>query len=318
MTVDPHWDKVVLALPMTGANNSTTFTDVSPSPKTITRYGNTKISTAQAKWGQGSGLFSANTSGISDHVRTELSSGIGTQPFTIQSWIYPTATSNAAAIIPISDFRPNATWDTLENSDNGFLFYFRGLSNKIAFLYGSGSTLIEGTSILSANSWYHFLGSRDSSNTLRLFINGQLESTANNVTNNFSRTRVSVGGYPTMVNLYDRFMQDVSLHIGVALATADFTPPSEPMFTNRGAISGTVYEKNQAGVYVSGAYPVRVYRRADGVLAASTTSAADGTYTIDTLPIYDAQLNPIEYYAVALDTAATWQSPGLKEQVFPT
>jgi hypothetical protein len=40
---DPHRSSVVLHLPMTGADNGTTFTDVSPSPKTITRNGDTKI-----------------------------------------------------------------------------------------------------------------------------------------------------------------------------------------------------------------------------------------------------------------------------------
>ena len=85
-----------------------------------------------------------------------------------------------------------------------------------------------------------------------------------------------------------------------------------------GTISGTAYEKNDAGVFVPGAYPVRLYKRSDGSLVASTTSAADGSYTLSNVPITDGEGDPIEYYAVALDTAATWQSPGLAEQVFPS
>ena len=85
-----------------------------------------------------------------------------------------------------------------------------------------------------------------------------------------------------------------------------------------GSISGTVYEKNDAGVFVPGAYPVRLYKRSDGSLVASTTSAVDGSYLIENILLEDAESNPIEYYAVALDTAASWQSPGLAEQVFPS
>jgi hypothetical protein len=85
-----------------------------------------------------------------------------------------------------------------------------------------------------------------------------------------------------------------------------------------GSISGTVYEKNSGGVFVPGAYPVRVYRRSDGALVASTTSAENGGYIVSGLPLQDGEANPIEYYVVALDTAETWQSPGLAEQVFPS
>lgn len=85
-----------------------------------------------------------------------------------------------------------------------------------------------------------------------------------------------------------------------------------------GAISGTVYERDNAGGYVPGAYPVHLYRRSDGVLVASTTSAADGSYTISGIPRTDGEGAPIEYYAVALDTEATWQVPGLAEQVYPS
>jgi len=45
-----HYDKCSLLLPMDGANNGTTFTDWSPSPKTVTRNGNAKTVTAQSKY----------------------------------------------------------------------------------------------------------------------------------------------------------------------------------------------------------------------------------------------------------------------------
>ena len=56
---DQYWRNVVLALPMDGANGSTTFTDISPTPKAVTRYGNAQISTAQSKFGGASAIVAS-------------------------------------------------------------------------------------------------------------------------------------------------------------------------------------------------------------------------------------------------------------------
>lgn len=44
MAGDPYWNNVVLAMHMDGANNSTTFTELTG--KTITPYGNAQINRA--------------------------------------------------------------------------------------------------------------------------------------------------------------------------------------------------------------------------------------------------------------------------------
>jgi hypothetical protein len=312
MTIDPHWDKVVLALPMTGANNSTTFTDVSPSPKTITRSGDTKISTAQSMWGQGSGLFD----GAGDYLSAANNNAfkLAETAFSIETWIRPATVSSIRGICS----QRNNT------GTSGWVFWVRDTA-KLGFVYASSSAVswvdLTGNISIAINEWTYVTVVYNGT-TLFLFVNGVLDASTSSFTGTPSEStdafHVGRDRFNNTTRDWNGYIQDLRITKGIARYTADFTPPAEPMFTNRGAISGTVYEKNQVGVYVPGAYPVRVYQRADGVLAASTTSAADGTYTIDTLPLYDAQLNPIEYYAVALDTAATWQSPGLKEQVFPT
>jgi hypothetical protein len=89
---DPYRSNVVLHLPMTGANNSTTFTDVQPTPKTITRNGDTKISTAQSKWGQGSGYFDGTGDYLTLANHADFALGAGN--FTIEFWIYYNNTAN--------------------------------------------------------------------------------------------------------------------------------------------------------------------------------------------------------------------------------
>ena len=48
---------VVFQLACDGSNGSTTFTDSSPSPKTVSVFGNAQVSTAQSKFGGASAAF---------------------------------------------------------------------------------------------------------------------------------------------------------------------------------------------------------------------------------------------------------------------
>jgi hypothetical protein len=76
-------------------------------------------------------------------------------------------------------------------------------------------------------------------------------------------------------------------------------------------VSGTAYEYNGSGVAIPGAYPVYLYRRATGVLVASTMSGADGAYTFDGL-ISD------EYYVMALDNTSPIQRSAIVDKVVPS
>lgn len=80
--IDPHWENVVLAMPMAGPNGSTVFTDLKG--KTVTGYGNAVITTSQYKfWGS-----SAYFDGVGDYLSTpdnqDFESDSGN--FTIDVW----------------------------------------------------------------------------------------------------------------------------------------------------------------------------------------------------------------------------------------
>ena len=61
MDYDLYYDKVSLLLPMTGANNSTTFIDQSSHNKTPTLYGGAKIVQSAESFDGGSGYFSGSS-----------------------------------------------------------------------------------------------------------------------------------------------------------------------------------------------------------------------------------------------------------------
>jgi hypothetical protein len=78
---DPNYASVSLLLHMDGTNGSTVFTDLSPVPKVVTRFGDAQISTAQSKFGGSSAYFD----GTGDYLTVASSAdfGFGTGDFTI-------------------------------------------------------------------------------------------------------------------------------------------------------------------------------------------------------------------------------------------
>jgi hypothetical protein len=64
--VDPVFNNVSLLLHGNGTNGSTTITDNSPTPKTVTAVGNAQISTAQSKFGGASIAFDGTGDYLTD------------------------------------------------------------------------------------------------------------------------------------------------------------------------------------------------------------------------------------------------------------
>jgi hypothetical protein len=218
---DPYRNNVVLHLPMTGANNSTTFTDVSPSPKTITRYGDTKISTAQSVWGQGSGLFD----GTGDYLTVPSSTDLQLSgDLTIEAWVY-------RSVLDAGNFRTIATKRPNTNPASEWGFYF-ATDGKIAlFTYdGTNTNSVYSASSLSATTWYHIAAVRSGA-ALLLFIDGQLSNTATETYPMVANTSpLNIGNDPTNAARYfNGHLQDLRITKGVARYTADFAPPSGPL-----------------------------------------------------------------------------------------
>jgi hypothetical protein len=124
--VDPVFNNVSLLLHGNGTNGSTTITDNSPSPKTVTAVGNAQISTAQSKFGGASIAFD----GSGDYLTVLNSSqfNFGVDDFTIEAWFYRTSTAQFEIA---SCGNPGA---------DGFFF----TSNTSAINFGTGSAVVLG------------------------------------------------------------------------------------------------------------------------------------------------------------------------------
>lgn len=207
---DLYASSVSLLLPMEGPNGSTTFTDLSGTPKTVTRYGDTKISTAQSKWGNGSGYFDGQGDYLLvPHDNTLLLDG----DFTIEWFVMLSAYANTN------------TWPRIlakqEDVSGGMVVFYDSSGVCIAKFDGSISVIV-GTLPLAA--WAHVAIVR-AGTQVKTYLNG--------VTSFSGTVSGTVGGsYPIYIGqsvnggwVANGYLQDLRITKGIARYTANFTPP---------------------------------------------------------------------------------------------
>jgi hypothetical protein len=212
---DSYFSNVSLLLHGDGTNGSTTITDNSPSPKTVTANGNAQISTAQSKFGGASIAFD----GTGDNLSVAESTGFdfGSANFTVECWIYANSlsASDYAALMGFHDAINFNAWGAYVRS-NG------------VFFYGSTATLTGGGTV-NTSTWYHFAASRSGS-TIRVFLDG-IEVNSDTVFGTYVAGGLlfrvgddNTGGNPA----FNGYIDDLRITKGVARYTANFTPPTAP------------------------------------------------------------------------------------------
>jgi hypothetical protein len=227
--VDLYRSQVSLLLHGDGTNGSTTITDSSPTPKTVTAFGNAQISTAQSKFGGASIAFD----GSGDYAFVTSSSafdlGISNEPFTVEFWFYRNSTGNHAFL---GKGGGSANWNTSTGYqyfafiENGVLYWM--WNQNIAL---SAPVSISTSTLPAINQWHHYAASYDGTNT-KLFINGtQIGSDNSNIYIAPSAANiVIVGASPVNASLIslNGYIDDLRITKGIARYTANFTPPTAP------------------------------------------------------------------------------------------
>lgn len=219
---------VKLMLHCNGVDGSTTITDSSSSPHTLTAQGDAQIDTAQKEFGTGS-LLVSSTSGYvnsADHDDWQLDGGAGS-PFTIDSWIRLTDNSSLAMICS------HAT-----DGNNKWTWSYTG-SNTLLFDFSSGGGLLLRFSAPfspSNNTWYHVVLERINSDNAatgwKIFTsgneqtltktNGNWNANIPNFTGNFEIGRDAGDGS----GKFDGWIDELRISKGIARWTANFTPPT--------------------------------------------------------------------------------------------
>lgn len=160
-----------------GTDTSTTFTDSSLTPHTITPSGTAQIDTAQSKFGGASMLLDGN----SDYVSTPdfAALDLAAADFLIDCWVRRTSTSANDTICARST-----------SGVSYFYLAFEGLDLRLRD-YVSGNVFdMTRTLVMSTNTWYHIEASRTGT-AWRIFLNGVQQGAT--VTDATSLTARAVG-----------------------------------------------------------------------------------------------------------------------------
>ena len=207
---DPFIGSVSLLLHGDGTNGSTTITDSSPTPKTVTAVGNAQISTAQSKFGGASIAFD----GAGDTLTISNAASVlsGTESFTAETWVWTNNTTNQ---VIFTNYLSSLVGVSLYVVSNSIRFYYRGNVN------------IDTATALPVNQWNHIAVSRDGLST-KVFLGGsQIGSTLSDNYSLSGASTITVGALEGGAFL-NGYIDDLRITKGVARYTANFTPPDAP------------------------------------------------------------------------------------------
>ncbi len=163
-----HRDRDLLAFLLLGqgANNGTTFTDQSPTPKTITRVNQVITSTAIADpWG--GSLSSLYFDGTGDVLTIPYSDDVNLtgRCFEVGGWAYNASGSGNHTLM---DFRGGAN-----SASAGWVIFISGSSRYIAIYHGPTNTVVlqsANNAIPAVNNWWQWKVSRDDAGVVRILV----------------------------------------------------------------------------------------------------------------------------------------------------
>ena len=212
-----------LMLHCDGADQSTSFPDVSDSNHTVTAYGNAEVDTDVAEpWSTNNGIV--RLPGGSDYLQSANHADwdLGTI-WTIDFWVRFSSLSGTQKMI------------STRNSGDGYEI-LKSIGNKIGFEgFGSNNTSGQqnGSTTVTTNTWYHVAVVTTSGST-KLYVDGILEKT---YVNTFSwgagSNALRIGRPVPYAEPVIGWMEEIRFSKGIARWTSNFTPPTSPYVENQ-------------------------------------------------------------------------------------
>jgi hypothetical protein len=173
-----------------------------------------------------SGLF--NGSSYFDVIGTPVPL---TGQFTIEAWVYTTVSATQIIYGQYTSADANR-WTFNIDNNTGY---------KLSFAHGTVATVSAAT-VVPLNQWNHVAVSRDSNNTLRLFLNGVVDGSQTSYTASLQQTGARIGFFNNSPSVYfNGYMSNMRVVNGAAIYTGAFTPSATPLTrTSQGATASQV------------------------------------------------------------------------------
>jgi hypothetical protein len=204
-----------------GGNNDVNndIVDSSSSAHTITVNGDTTQTTFSP---YRSGGYSTYFDGTGDYlsIADDATLRLGSGEFTVECWIYMHSLSRTVFI------------DKYDGTSAGWQLQYRDYNNvnHIAFSTSAGHYATTPSDEIEANTWYHVAAVRDSSNNVKIYIDGTEKGSSSSYTqdlNGTSALNIGVQTYNIAAGYMNGYISDARIVKGTAVYTSAFTPPTE-------------------------------------------------------------------------------------------
>jgi len=211
---DSNAQNTTLLLSGNGSNNATnnTFVDSSTNNFAITRAGNTTQGTFTPYGDNWSNYFD----GSGDYLTAPSNAAyqFGTGDFTIEYWIYQTASGSYRTVLDTRASGTASPWACLINSNNQpYILINSDLTSSIA---------------ININAWNHVAIVRSGTN-LSIYVNGVSGLSTTNSTNISPTGSLRVGFTVDTVYPMIGYLSNIRIVKGTAVYTSAFTPPTTPL-----------------------------------------------------------------------------------------
>ncbi|WP_152600197.1 LamG domain-containing protein, partial [Cellvibrio mixtus] len=252
---DQYWRNVSLLANCDGKDTSQIFSDSSFVPKTFIPRGNVIQSQGEYMYGVSSCYFDGNGDYLELAQNPELN--FKTSDFTIETWFYQTADSNA-----YSTLFANHTSTTYTTGARFLMVYGANAPvvsqrRKIGFggfNLATNQSILESETQINLNTWYHVAVTRKN-NIFSLFVNGKKEREISKIDAmdfSLNGTRVGINSWDGTAGHWFGYIDDLRVTRGVARYTEDFIVPQKKL--ERAIFSKDIYSNAVSLSLMSGTY----------------------------------------------------------------
>jgi len=188
----------------------------------ITAVGNASVTTAVARWNQGSGGSSLAFDGSGDYltIPSSIDFAFGSGSFTIEGWI-------RLGSVPSGGYQ--YLIDTRTSDLNGFALYFGNIAGSARlgiFVAVPSPAEYFSTTNLVLNQWTHLACVRNGSSSFTFYVDG-VASGSYSVTQAPGNSPLTIGSrFNGQEFLFlNGYIDDLRITKGIARYTSNFTPP---------------------------------------------------------------------------------------------